>query len=432
MVDVLFRAADAGDTYVSWRWMDDLDNPRARRLDAVVSQAALARLDRALMAPLMNETADAAEARAMTGDFVTLEGEQELAAQLASAVLPEALIYEILARNGGGERVRLRLTPSPRIARVPWETLCVDESRRLLDVADIVYDPPATVRAERSVSPDTFSSRATFPAVYVIDPLTPTAELRQAFDTGSIEAQMFKQMISSRLASRGVGSMNARRAVSSTVKRSGLHEWLTNECSRLFYFGHVSSEPEEPGSASLHLSDTDTDPKSWGLANPIGSHRPLCALDFLLGTTTAPEQVYSQLYKKVSAPGHQIWPMPPRVALIACEGGADFRARETFGLVIAMLNAGAELVTTTRWPLPTDTAFVNHQPAVGNARPTAQFALTVDEAHSHEDPLHELAIWQRTQLDSWQNGGSIVHTPLVWASLINTWAPTSKQSADAF
>jgi hypothetical protein len=194
--------------------------------------------------------------------------------------------------------------------------------------------------------------------------------------------------------------------------------------SRLFYYGHVSAEPDEPGSASLHLSDvSDT---SWGMARPLGTHLPLSALDLLLGTTLAPEEYKGRYPDAETDGGHDIWPMPSRVAVIACEGGADYRSRETFGLVIAMLNAGAELVTTTRWTLPTDLAFWHFHDDVARrgVHPTTELALTVDRAHTRDDPIAELLEWQRGQLNSWRDSdGAIEFSPLIWASMTNTWGP---------
>ena len=101
----------------------------------------------------------------------------------------------------------------------------------------------------------------------------------------------------------------------------GLSDDLRDDPGRLVYFGHVSSTLDEPGSASLHLSDDANEPGYTDTVNQ--AHRPLSALDLMLGTAfdevgEAPE----------SGPGHVIWPMPPRVAIIACEGGVDYRSSE--------------------------------------------------------------------------------------------------------
>ena len=431
MAEVLVRAADAGDTYVAWRWLDELDNPRAERLDTSAVDAAINVLDDALIALRSNESDDEAHDRAMkAGAFVSHDREQALSRQLATAILPLRLTQEILEKSTPKEKVRVRLTPSPRLARIPWETVALDggTDQRLLDVADIVYDPPATVRAERSVQPEPWSKRASLSAIFVIDPVTRTNELKPILVADADATDRFKSRVACYLEGGVADRENALRAVGQRVTRGRLREWLQPPRSRLFYFGHVSSLPEEPGSASLHISDERQ--KTWGMASPVGSHLPLSALDLLLGTTTAPPEERMVYGSPEPLAGHQIWPMPPRVAIIACEGGADFRSTETFGLVIAMLNAGAELVTTTRWTMPTDLTFWKYYKSLEaeKIRPTTDFALEVDAAHASADPIGQLADWQRRQLELWRRDKNVANSPLVWASLINTWAPATTEN----
>ncbi|NVN49155.1 CHAT domain-containing protein [Mycolicibacterium hippocampi] len=429
-LDVLVRAADAGDTYIAWRWLDALDDPRATRLDAATVDAAIAELDSALIASLSDdESALQAASRAMgDGAFTSLDREQQLAKTLADAVIPPRLVDDILAKIEDGVRPRLRLTPSPRLARVPWEVLRVgDGDQRLLDIVDIVYDPPATVRAERSTPARQWSDHRGLPGVFVIDPRTPgDPDSLPVVSPTTNASDAIRKQIADYVETGGALAAESRRwQGGQTFTRSWLSKAL-NETprSRLFYYGHVSAEPDEPGSAALHLSDETTE--SWGMARPIGAHLPLSALDLLLGTTTAGADEYARYPHAKSPAGHDIWPMPSRVAVIACEGGADYRSRETFGLVIAMLNAGAELVTTTRWTLPTDLAFWHFHDDVARrgVHPTTDLALTVDRAQTLDDPVGELLTWQRGQLNSWRDsGGAIDFSPLVWASLTNTWGP---------
>lgn len=434
-VEVLVRAADAGDTYVAWRWLDALDDPRATRLDAATVDAAVRELDAALIAKLSDdESPEAAAARAMqSGALTALTQERELAQTLAAAILPPRLIAEIAAKGTEGRRPRLRLTPSPRLARVPWEVLRVgDGDRRLLDVVDVVYDPPATVRAERSTPARRWPEHAAKPGLFIIDPATPghpDAQPVVSQQTGA--APEIRQQLEGYVESGGaLASEKVRWRGGQKYTRTWLSEALIHTPrSRLFYYGHVSAEPDEPGSASLHLSDVSDE--SWGMATPLGTHLPLSALDLLLGMTIAAEKEQGRYPHAKSAAGHDIWPMPSRVAVIACEGGADYRSRETFGLVIAMLNAGAELVTTTRWTLPTDVAFWIFHDSVRERRicPTTALALMVDRAHTLDDPVAALTEWQRRQLNLWRQTGAIEYSPLVWASLTNTWGPDASTVA---
>jgi hypothetical protein len=191
--DVLVRAADAGDTYLAWRWLDALDDPRATRLDAATVDAAVSQLDSALIAKLSDDElpADAAKRAMQEGALTSLAGEQALASTLADAILPPRLIEDILAKAAEGRRPRLRLTPSPRLARVPWEILRIgDGDDRLLEVVDVVYDPPATVRAERSTPARKWHENAHHPGLFIIDPSTPghpDAKPVVSFDTDAID-----------------------------------------------------------------------------------------------------------------------------------------------------------------------------------------------------------------------------------------------------
>ena len=439
--ELLIRAADAGPTYLSWTWMVEPFTPYAARLDKEILDEALTRLDEALPSARGSEEGDDTVARALQdGAFATIDGEVALARRLTEAVLPTELRHQLRERLDTGNPLRLRLTPSPRLARIPWEVLMLDGERRLIEALEIRYDPPATVYAHRSQSPDPWSSVRERPPLFVIDPLLPPRAaahgLRQVLD-GAGGQTPFNEHIDM-LCAQGAAlyaDEDVVAPIGAMVTRQLLSEALTTiPRSRLFYFGHVSSIPDEPGSASFHLYDTAA--SSWGLAVPLSGvgaegfsaphdddHRPLAALDLLRGTSLNVDETLRARYGVPhSMPGHQLWPMPSRVAIIACEGGADYRSVETFGLVIAILNAGAELVTTTRWTLPTDHAF--HKVTGRTVCPTSDLALQVDTAHNIDDPVTELAQWQRTRLQAWRDGEGISASPLVWASITHTFAPT--------
>src|SRR5262249_55283073 len=115
-------------------------------------------------------------------------------------------------------------------------------------------------------------------------------------------------------------------------------DWLADACardpSRLLYVGHASAADGAAGHAdraALHLSEP----------------RPL----------TAGEMIATQL------------PIPPRVALLACASGGDYRFDEAAGLVAAMILGGAQLVTATLWSLPTTAGFRQFGPAGAEADP---------------------------------------------------------------
>ena len=403
--EVLLRSADVGPTYLSWTWMTDPFISEVHRFEKGILDAVLGELDDALPASLVGENPEVAVLRALrTGALADRDREATLARRLADALLPGHLLAQILRYVTVGERVRIRLTPSPRLARVPWEILMTDDGRRLVELAEIRYDPPATVHARRSVRPKSWRQVCDRPALFVIDPLlAPSTPASQVLVSHSDRAPFVRRLEELRDAGHALWEdEEAVAPINGRVTRLELASALRTERSRLFYFGHVDSEPDTPGSAALLLSDEPA---------------PLSALDILLGAEASSGS-------RAGAPASHGWKMPPRVAVIGCEGGADYRAIETFGLVIAMIDSGAELVSTTRWTMPTDAAFHAAYPTLAaDVRPTTALALEVDRAHMTDDPVAELNRWQRAQLDEWRRHGSIGESPLVWASLTHTSAP---------
>ncbi|MEU1427424.1 hypothetical protein ABZ412_10155 [Nocardia sp. NPDC005746] len=119
---------------------------------------------------------------------------------------------------------------------------------------------------------------------------------------------------------------------------------------------------------------------------------------------------------RVPRTGPEIWPIPSRVALIACESGGDLRFAEPLGLVAAMLTGGAELVTAGRWPLPTDLAFHRFAGITATVHPFQEAVCAIDSAHESPDPVAALNAWQRTHLAAWRETGAIEHSPLIWAA----------------
>lgn len=191
------------------------------------------------------------------------------------------------------------------------------------------------------------------------------------------------------------------------LDRAWLSTTLREGASRLLYVGHVTAALPESGqseNAELHLACTA---ETTGFAAAQRTHRPLSAKDLLLGThTLSPDPVA----------GADLWPIPSRVALIACESGGDLRFTESLGLVAAMLHSGAELVTATRWPLPTDLA-VQRFAGIPDAHPLQDTVRAVDTAHDQDDPLTALHTWQRSRLDAWRTTGAVEHSPLLWAAV---------------
>ncbi|WP_433665102.1 CHAT domain-containing protein [Nocardia sp. CA-128927] len=434
-IDVLVRAADAGDTYLAWRWLDDVGQPRFEVLTTAAIEPALTALADALVHRRAGERGTDAAHRALTeGAFADVDRERELARLLTDAVLPPGLRAGIRQRIAAGQRVRVRLTPSPRLAHVPWDLLCVDDDdRRLLEVAEVVLEPPATVHAERAILPEPWPDVRDRPPLVIVDPVLPMRAgshgLGQVLDRAELDR--FAERVDEYVTAGRMPVTDGDQVVHCAMDRVELSAALRSPRSRLFYLGHVTSSPDEPGSAAIHLNDTVAE---WGMAAPLrfpgrdgdrldrDDHRPFAALDLLMGTSSADRETWRRYGFDEARLGHELWPMPQRVAVIACEGGADYRSAETFGLVIAMVNAGAALVTTTRWTLPADRVF---RSAIGGfeAQPTTELALRVDRAHEGLDPIGELAEWQRGRLREWRSRGELADTPLVWAALTHTIAP---------
>lgn len=429
---VLLRAVDRGHTYLAWRWLDRPDEPDYVVIDAAAAAAAGAALESALFTPLRGETgAEAAHRALVTGAFAGPDRERALARSLTGAFLPDRLRTQIRDRWRSGERVRVRVTPSPRLARVPWELLWIDARHRLIDAATVVHEPPAVVHAGRARTPENWQDVRDRPVLFLIDPVIASSAaafgLEPALANGSYVP--FLERIGHHIAAGRARADDRDFAMGPNFTRRDLAEALEIPRSRLLYFGHASASPDEPGSAAIHLSDTAA---IWGQAAPLvrpGSapsgtdHRPLAAIDLLLGTTTTDE--HTRRTYGIAAPrgGPDLWPMPARVALIACESGADYRSAEMFGLVVAMVNAGAALVSSTRWTLPTDVSLQRCAGRDPAARPTTDLTLRVDTAHEEPDPVADLARWQRRQLAAWSDGASGAISPLVWASLTHTVAP---------
>ncbi|MGW0039418.1 CHAT domain-containing protein [Gordonia sp. NPDC003376] len=420
---LLIRAVDAGATYISFRWLDDPTHPIVHAITKPEMSRLGARLDSALVEPATGEGDRSRQAvqQALSGPFTRYLSEYALTEALTRAIMPAAVLDAIRARAERG-RITVRVTPSRALSRMPFELFVVDHPRRLVELADIAYEPPAAIHLGRARKPETWTDDvARRPVLYAVDPRLPAGSGLGALlvdparaGTAPSNTGAFLRRIADRPHTHHSG-------VQKIVGRWELSEDLRGRPSRLFYFGHVSATTDQPGSASLHLYD---DNQEWGLAAPLNNaHLPLSALDLLLGTAT-PELGPDGIDPVESAQaGHELWPMPPRVAVIACEGGVDYRSSETFGLVMAIFGAGAEILTTTRWILPSDTAFGELAGVDAIPGPTTELALAVDDTHTAADPAAALSAWQRTRLRHWQDDPGPATSPLTWSGVVTHVCP---------
>ncbi len=402
----LIRMADAGDVYVSWRWVDDTSARGVAMLPRDDVRAVLRQLAAAVPDPSRPDELS----RVMTeGALVDPEAENALAQALSRALLPYGLAVQLYELSQRGIRPHLRIQPSPRLAQVPWEIIAPDPAIRLLDIADVsLLAPVSAVRApDRMVR--RWSETRDLPVVAVLDPRVPgfraDSELGSVLgrpSADSIVAQHFSTY-GDRIVPTVADPVELFRRTD--LDRDWLSDALRAGASRLIYVGHVTAPAPESGEsehAQLHLTCT-TDTR--GFAAPTRSHRPLSAKDLLLGTYTL---------DPAPVPGRDLWPMPSRVALIACESGGDLRFTEALGLTTAALSAGAELVTATRWPLPTDHAF--HTLTATTGHPLQSAIRAVDTAHDSPTPVTTILDWQRTQLAAWQTTPSPENSPLLWSA----------------
>ncbi|MGI5223138.1 CHAT domain-containing protein [Nocardia sp. CA-290969] len=407
---VIVRMADAGDVYVSWRWVDGTAAPGVSVLPGDDIDAAVRDLTAALPAP---ETAGGLEKALTSGAFATPASEYELGRTLSRALLPVTLAGQLYDLYRRGVRPHIRLQPSPRVAQVPWEIIAPDRDVRLIDFADVSLLAPAGIVHAPVRVPRSWPVSRDLPVVAVLDPRVPGFRADSAL--GSVLGRMDRP---TPLTTRIAGHLAAGRLRPSAAEPSGVFRrtdldraWLSRTlragASRLIYVGHVTAAPPESGQSEnteLHLACTAG---AVGFAEAQRDHRPLSAKDLLLGTyTLEPEPVA----------GHELWPIPARVALIACESGGDLRFTEALGLTAAMITGGAELVTATRWPLPTDLAYQRFGATPG-ATPLQDAICAVDAAHDEPDPVRYLTAWQRERLRAWRETGAVEHSPLLWSAL---------------
>lgn len=311
------------------------------------------------------------------GPLADPSAERELAERLGDALLPRVL------REGlsGAEPDRPdTLTVAVRgwLARVPWDALVLDRhGTRLVEVTRVLGGLPATLHVGRSRQPD---PDATGGAVRIVDPGPAEAAgnrdaVAPLYPAGRPPDWDALCTGDERIVSAGAGGGVTVTRFGSVLRR--------RRPARLTYFGHATSgQDHAPASAALIFAD-DADAAA-----------PFTAFEWLADPDT--------------------FPAPPRVAIIGC-GSDDSGLLEQSGLPIAAINAGAALVTATRWILPLDPSTTD--------RPTTALAVEVDRAHGGADPVGGQRAWQLDRLAQWRRDGSRAASPLLWAALVSYLAP---------
>ena len=296
------------------------------------------------------------------GALVDRAAERELARTVGRVLLPYELRKELL-NAPRGQRHTVSVAVRGWLAQVPWDALAIDDAgdRRLVECATVVAGLPATLHVGRARLPD---RGAASPVLRVVDPGPPEKERLLPGGTGRWENELCLDG-------------EYLEPLDDTFSRRDLGARLREHPARLVYYGHaVPGADEAPAAAGLLLSDRGGQPDVF------------TAFDWLAEPA--------------------LYPAPPRVAVIAC-GSDDSTLFEQSGIPVAAINAGAELLTATRWILPVD------QTLKGGC-PTMALGMAVDTAHAEADPLAAVRRWQIRRLQRWRDRGEVADTPLLWTS----------------
>ncbi len=389
---LVLRFADVGvATYASLRVVGEPSRTVTWVVEEPILLAALEKLAEALPDPRDDETQrDAVERAIAAGPFSSPSGEAEIARQLgAELIAPQA--WQLLTECVASLRAALFISPSARLARVPWAALAMpgDDGYRLIELVDVLMAaPPNIVNAARTrVS---WTSRRDGPPLLVLDPRVPgqrpDSRLGSVLGRPSPDtplARYFGEVMRQRRVLPG-----AATAVELFRRTDAGRAWLATQLgqapSRLLYVGHATAADGDVGHAdraALHLADD----------------RPLTASDLMSAKLA----------------------FPPRVALLACASGGDYQFDEATGLVAALILAGAQLVTATLWSLPTAAGFRQFAPssAPSTADPMVDAIIAVDRAHEETEAGSAVNRWQREQMRRWRDGDESA-SPLYWAALV--------------
>jgi hypothetical protein len=420
---LVLRFADVGiATYASLRVVGQ----PARTVTWVVEEplllAALHELADALPEPKTGESTTDALARALgTGAFATQASELTLAYRLGVLLISDSA-WQLLGECIAAPRAVLFVSPSARLARVPWGLLALPKIRpgaedlvrarvaaitqegptpalipwgdndiqlmtegyRLMELVEVLMAVPANiVHGQRSSV--AWASRTDRPPLLLLDPRVPNQ--RADSTLGSVLGRPDPKSLLARHFGRLAAKTEVWPTVASAVelfrRTDAGWAWLTamlaDGPSRLLFVGHATAaDSGTAAQAALHVAD----------------ERPLTASD-LMSLQLA---------------------MPPRVALLACASGGDYRFDEATGLVAAIVLGGAQLVTATLWSLPT-TAGYRQFARSPSGDPMAEAVIAVDDAHQCVDAGCAVNAWQRAQMRLWRDGVAGL-SPVYWAALV--------------
>jgi hypothetical protein len=388
-VTFVLRFADVGvATFASLRVVGEPERTITWVVEESDLLAALDQLSTALPDPRAAETRrDAVERAVAAGPFAAPATELDIARTLGAKLLaPPA--WQLLIDCVASPRPALFVSPSARLARVPWGLLAMpgEDGDRLMELTDVLMAAPSNIVHSPRTSAG-WDDHRNGPALLVLDPRVPgqrpDSALGSVLGRPSAETPL-SQHFSELMADRAV--LPSTSTVVELFRRSDAdRRWLARQLdqrpSRLLYVGHATAADGDVGHAdraALHLAD----------------ERPLTAADLMSAKL----------------------PMPPRIAMIACASGGDYQFDEATGLVAAMILGGAQLVTATLWSLPTTAGYRQFSPAAGDHDPMAEAIIGVDRAHESPDAGRAVNRWQREQMRRWRDGDTTA-SPLYWAAL---------------
>jgi hypothetical protein len=438
---LVLRFADVGvATYASLRIVGQPSRTVSWVVDEPLLLTALRELTDALPEPRETEDRrDAIERALRRGPFAAPDTELTVA-YILGVLLIGASGWQLLAECLSSPRAVLFVTPSARLARVPWGLLAVPKSGptaaelvraraeaitqagvapaqipwqladirehtdgyRLMELVDVLMAVPQNI-VHSPRSPAGWNARQDGPPVLVLDPRVPGQLPNSALGSvlGRPSAQTpvaahYTELMQHRAVLPAVDA-----AVELFRRPDADRRWLATQLSltppaspppsRLLYVGHASSADGSADRAALHLACSA---EIRGAADAIGDHRPLTASDLM----------------------ELRLPMPPRVALLACASGGDYQFDEATGLVAAMILGGAQLVTATLWSLPTTAAY--RQFGGPGADPMSDLIVAVDHAHQETDAGCAVNRWQRERMRRWRDG-DVTASPLYWGALVS-------------
>lgn len=396
---------DAGDLYVSWTWEHAEAFPRLTRFTRSTVQPTLTRLAEQLPSSLPGEAVEQALDRALVrGALVDLDREVALGSALTTSLVPGRLAEELNILVGRGLRPHLRIQPSLSVAQVPWEFLVTSGTERLVDLVDVSILTPASLRNARRRTVSAWDEEGQ--VVLTLDPTVPGA---QVSGLGSVLGPITSDSPLATMVNALRGRACPAATGSSAFARTDVtRDWLAQAllgAARWLYVGHVSVS-DTALDTRLHLADG---PESSGHAALLNGHRPLTATDLVVGHRA----------------GGSGWRIPNRVALVACDSGADARFAEPTGLVAALVHNGAEFVTSTRWTLPTDLGLARYlTESTTTDGMLSDAVIAINAAHENPNPVAALARWQCAQAHRWSTTGDPRFSPVIWAAFQTTWAPT--------